>query len=591
MHLKGEQMMTDTWWRVPVINRRAWTWEDAHRKRRLGEWWQHAVIYQIFPWTFQDSDGNGIGDLEGIIDRFQYIRSLGVEAIWLTPIYPSKHEDAGYAVTYFDDIDPIFGDLDIFRRLLTVAHDFGLKVIIDQVWNHTADTHPWFEQSASSRDNPKADWYVWADAKNGGPPNNWLSAFTGNSAWHWHETRGQYYLGNFMPSQPQLNWYNDAVIDAVLTKARFWLEMGVDGFRIDAVNFFTHDATLQDNPLRTERDGLPDGIAPDNPMARQLFTNSFSREETLGKLHKIRALMDRYPHTVTLGEVTLCEDSIDLAGQYTHGDDRLHLAYNSALLQDEPLSAAMMANVMARVQKHFPTGGQCWMVGNHDYRRLRNRWSGHDSNGNPYGLPFFRMVAAMLVALPGALILYQGDELGLPEARIPEDIAEEQLQDPFGKALYPKLPGRDGSRTPVPWHHDRKNMGFSKAEAPWLPIPESHRDLAVDLQNRDPESLLNTWRCLLQWRVAQPALISGDFAALGVHDAVFGFCRQYAEQTLYCLFNISDTAQTYDIPTPETNQHLHTLLFNQEGHCMNETGTVTLNPYAAVFISYTKEQL
>ncbi len=583
-------IMTEKWWRVPVLNRRAWTWEDAHRNRRQGEWWRHAIIYQVFPWTFQDSNNDGVGDLEGIIDRLDYIRSLGVEAIWLTPIYPCKHLDAGYAVTCFESIDPLFGDFDVFKRLLNIAHDFGLKIIIDQVWNHTADTHPWFQESASSRDNPKADWYVWADAKeDGGPPNNWLSAFTGVSAWHWHEGRGQYYLANFMPSQPELNWYNEEMIESILQEARFWLDLGVDGFRVDAVNFFAHDPTLRDNPLRTERDGLPDGIAPDNPLARQMFTNSFCRDETLHKLQRIRCLMDEYPHTVTLGEVTLCEDSVDLSGQYVQGSERLHLAYNSALLLEEPLTASMMANVMSRVQKHFPGGGQCWMVGNHDYQRLRNRWTGCDANGEPYGLPFYRMVAAMLVALPGALILYQGDELGLPEARIPEDISPERMQDPYGKAQYPQLPGRDGSRTPMPWDHTRENLGFSNADTTWLPIPESHHSLAVDLQNRDPDSLLNTWRCLLQWRVAQPALISGDYRALGAHDQVFGFCRQYAEQTLYCLFNLSNETQSFPIEPASENQDIHTLLFNQDKLRMDSDGMVTLEPYAAVYVSYTEQ--
>jgi alpha-glucosidase len=347
----------DCWWRVPVINRRAWAWEDANHTRHRGQWWQHAVIYQIFPWSFKDTTGNGLGDIRGIINQLDYVCSLGVDAIWLNPIYPSKRHDAGYAVKQLDDIDPLLGDLETFKDLLAIAHSFGLKILIDQVWNHTANTHPWFVESASSRDNPKADWYVWADGTAAGnPPNNWLSAFTGESAWCWHEPRQQYYLANFMPSQPELNWYNDTVVETVLDKARFWLELGVDGFRVDAVNFFVHDPQLQDNPIRTEADGLPDGIAPDNPMAQQLFTNSFCREETLKKLSRIRYLLDEYPHTVSLGEVTLCEDSILLSSQYVAGPDRLHLAYNSALLDDAPLSAAMMNEIMHRVQTHFPEG-------------------------------------------------------------------------------------------------------------------------------------------------------------------------------------------------------------------------------------------
>lgn len=560
---------TSCWWRTPVINRRAWQWEDAHHRRHLGQWWQHAVIYQVFPWSFQDSSGNGLGDLQGILDRLSYIRALGVDAIWLTPIYPSKHEDAGYAVTQLDEIDPWLGDLEQFKALLAVAHDCGLKLLLDQVWNHTADGHPWFIESAGDRENPRADWYVWADADlQGGPPNNWLSAFTGGSAWHWHPSRQQYYLANFLPSQPELNWHCPAVVDALLTKARFWLDLGVDGFRVDAVNFFTHDPDLSDNPQRHAGDPLPDGIDPSNPMAQQRFINSFCRPTTLTKLSQIRSLLDQYPQVVSLGEVTLCEDSIALSGQYVTASEaaapRLHLAYNSALLQDQPLSTTMLRDIMAKTQQHFPGGGQCWMVGNHDYQRLRSRWTGKDAAGNPYPDDFYRMIAALLIALPGALCLYQGDELGLPLGEIPEDIAPAQIQDPFGKEMYPQLPGRDGSRTPMPWQQDAPNQGFTTASQPWLPIPESHRGLSVDQQNRDPNSLLNTWRRLLQWRKAQPALIAGGYEPLAAHDAVFAFRRHYAEQRLFCLFNLSGQEQEFALPRPPNRGEIHLLAINQQ---------------------------
>ena len=571
-----------TWWRVPVFNRRAWTWENKHVK---GEWWQHAVFYQIFPLSFYDSGGDGIGDLDGIIQKLDYIRSLGVEALWLNPIYPSSHEDAGYDVVDLEHIDPLFGDLDIFKNLLAISHDLGLKVIIDQVWSHTSSSHKWFKESASNRHNAKASWYVWADPnENGKPPNNWLSAFTGESAWCWHDKRQQFYLANFMPSQPDLNWHNQDVIDAVLKRARSWLDLGIDGFRIDAVNFFVHDASLRDNPPRQDKDNIPDGIAPNHPMVQQKFTNSFCREETLDKLQYVRALMNDYPHTVTLGEVTLCEDSIALSGRHVGGEDRLHLAYNSALLEDEALSASMLRNIMIRTQEHFPTGGQCWIFGNHDYERLRSRWTGKDKNGKPYPLEFYKMVAALVIALPGALCLYQGDELGLPLARVPEDIPPEKLQDPFGKKLYPKLVGRDPSRTPMPWLSKEKNCGFTDSDNPWLPIPESHYALTVDIQNKDPQSLLNTWRKLLQWRAAQPALIAGDYKLLEEHEHVFAFKRNYAEQRLYCLFNISDNIQFYAIDNDLPFFEAGLFAINQEKLQTNET-RLKLEPYSAIFLS------
>jgi len=576
---------SEYWWRQAAINRRAWTWEDAHTMQRQGEWWQHAVIYQIFPWSFMDSDANGIGDLPGILSKLDYVKSLGVDAVWLTPIYPSEHDDAGYDVKKLDAIDPLFGTMADFENLLTVAHDFELKVLIDQVWNHTSNEHPWFRESSASQDNPKADWYVWADpAPEGGPPNNWLSAFTGDTAWCWHKQRRQYYLANFLPGQPELNWHNEAVVEALLERAKFWLDKGVDGFRIDAVNFFYHDPDLEDNPKRIPEHGLPDGIDPNNPMASQHFSRSFCRPETLHKLKRIRQLVDQYPHVVTLGEVTLCEDSIDLSGQYVEGSDRLHLAYNSALLQDEPITTKLLRQVTKRISYHFPEGGQCWMVGNHDYQRLRSRWTGKDVTGEPYPKPFYHMIAGLLVALPGAVCLYQGDELGLPEARIPEDIPPEQLKDPFGKALYPKLPGRDVSRTPMPWCADAPNAGFTTAAKSWLPVPQAHHDLAIDRQNADPKSLLNTWRRLLHWRQKQPALIAGDFQTYRSDDRIFAFIRRYAEQSLLCLFNLSPHTTPFSLPELLDKSNVQTLLVNQSEITLKGEELIC-SPYAAVFLS------
>lgn len=554
------------------------------------DWWQHAVIYQILPWSFLDTTKTGIGDLQGIIQKLDYVQSLGVDAIWLTPIYESPMEDMGYDITDMLDIDPLFGEMRDFEKLVDIAHGYGLKVLIDQVWNHTSDQHPWFVESRKSRDNAKADWYVWADPKeDGSPPNNWLSAFMGRSAWHWDTRRQQYFLANFLPSQPELNWYNEAVVQAVLSLARFWLDKGVDGFRIDAVNFFLHDAQMRNNPVREASMSLPDGIASDNPMVKQLFTNSFCRPETFEKLQPIRTLLDRYPQVVSLGEVTLCEDSIELSGQYVADRDRLHLAYNSALLQDQPLTAELLKTVMVRIQTHFPQGGQCWMVGNHDYGRLRSRWTNMDREGQPYPDKFYHMIAALLLSLPGALCLYQGDELGLSEAKIPKDIPINKIRDAFGKALYPVIPGRDGSRTPMPWQANMPHCGFTQAEEPWLPIPRKHRRLAVDVQTIDPNSLLNTWRKLLHWRKLQPALLSGDFQLLETDEPVFAFIRTAAAQKMLCLFNtgryrIPFSFQSYGIPLAQLQPILGLGYQIWEHH--NET--VVLPPYSGLFANFSQ---
>jgi alpha-glucosidase len=540
-----------------------------------GEWWQHAVIYQISPQSFKDSDDNGAGDIDGIIEKLDYIVSLGVDAIWLCPVYESPMEDFGYDITDMRDIDPLFGSINDFKRMLDIAHSLGLKVIIDQVWSHTSDQHPWFLESRQNRQNPKADWYIWADPKpDGSPPNNWLSAFMGHSAWQWGPEREQFYMYNFLASQPDLNWHNPKVVEAILERAQFWLDLGVDGFRIDAPNFFMHDVKLRDNPPRPKDAPRPDGVAPDNPIVKQLFKYNFCRPETIEALRPIRELMDRYPGTMTIGEVTFCEDSIALASEYV-GPNRLHSAYHSGLLADEPMSASFMKNMMAKVKQHFTQGGDCWMVGNHDYGRLKSRWTKQDENGNPYPEQFYRMMVPLLLCLPGAFCLYQGDELGLSEARIPEDIPVDYIKDPFGQALYPAIKGRDGSRTPMPWHCNEPHAGFTTADYPWLPIPESHYERAVNLQTHSPKSLLNMWRRVLHWRKKQPAIEAGDFKVLETKDPIFAFVRHYAEQCLLCVFNISDTVVRYDLSPYDDFDEIEGLGFSYHLHPQDQTVEIT----------------
>ncbi|MGJ3254431.1 MAG: alpha-glucosidase family protein [Elainellaceae cyanobacterium] len=522
------------------------------------EWWHNAVIYQISPWSFRDTTENGKGDLEGIIEALDYVAALGIDAIWLTPIFQSPMNDLAYDITDMRKIDPMFGTLQDFARLLNIAHALDMKVMIDQVWNHTSDQHPWFQESRSSRDNPKADWYVWADPKeDGSPPNNWLSAFMGESAWQWAPERQQFYFYNFLPSQPDLNWHNPDVVQAIIQRATFWLELGVDGFRLDAPNFLLHDPQLRDNPTRPDDAPLPDGVAPDNPIVRQLFKYNFCRPEILDALKPIRDLVDQYPGVATLAEVTFCEDSIQLSSEYV-GPGKAHLAYNSALLVDEPISPTLMRNTLTKVLQYFPDGGNCWIVGNHDYGRFKSCWTGADATGKPYPEEFYHLAAAMLLSLPGAFCLYQGDELGLPEASIPEDIPPEEIKDPFGKALYPDVPGRDGSRTPMPWKAHVAHAGFTMAQWSWLPIPDSHIELAVDKQHPDPNSLLNTWRRLIHWRKHQPALVEGrhDCDVLDTDDPVFGFIRRSKHQQLLCLFNFSDAPIRYDLPTDSNCQQV-----------------------------------
>lgn len=525
-----------TWWRKLVLDR-----QDPGQNRGLGSapWWKNAVIYQIGAWSFQDSDGDGKGDLGGVIQRLDYLSSLGADAIWLTPVYQSPMDDYGYDITDWFDIGAPFGTMEQFDRLLALVHQRGMKLILDAVWNHTSDQHPWFQDSRRDRDGRHADWYVWADPRpDGGPPNNWRSAFNGDSGWKYVEARKQYYFFHFLDSQPDLNWHNPEVREMALRCARFWLERGVDGMRLDAVNFFCHDPELRDDPVREPGGRPPDGIDPRNPAARNCFVNSFCRTETLEHLRAFRELSDEYPGTMLLGEVTLCEDTLEHASLYVKGDKRLHLAYHSALHFFEPLTATRMRDLLRSALSHYGEDGICWIVGNHDYGRTRSYWGGRED-----GLPddFYKMIAAMLVTLPGALCLWQGDELGLPEARIPGDISKSQIKDPFGRLLYPDVKGRDGSRTPMPWNHDAHLCGFSSADAAWLPIPESHKARAVDLQSADPASLLNRWREILHWRTRQPALLAGlaSLVDVGAPD-VLAILREESTQRLLCLFNIQD---------------------------------------------------
>ncbi|MGG6239228.1 alpha-glucosidase family protein [Nodosilinea sp. AN01ver1] len=569
-----------TWWRVPVINRRDWQWEDANHATKDDEWWQNAVIYQISPWSFLDTDGDGKGDLNGIVERLDYLASLGVDALWLTPIYESPMQDLGYDITDMRKIGEPFGTMADFQRLLEVAHAMKLKVIVDQVWNHTSDQHPWFQESRSSRDNAKADWYVWADPKpDGSPPNNWLSSFTGGCAWKWNEQRQQYYLFSFLESQPDLNWHSDEVLAAILERARFWLDLGVDGLRVDAVNYFLHDEQLRDNPPRPDDAHLPDGVPKDNPLNSQILKYSFNRPETLERIKPIRQLVDQYPGVVTLGEVTLCEDSIALASQYTAGTERLHLAYQSGLLVEKPMTAALMRDILQKVVDGFADGGTCWIVGNHDYGRLRCRWTEKDIHGNPYPEAFYHLMAALLLSLPGAFCLWQGDELGLPVAEIPGDIAPEQIRDPFGKTLYPDVVGRDGSRTPMPWTSASPGGGFTTAKEPWLPIPEAHLARSVAAQHRDARSLLNTWRRLLHWRKNQPALAAGHLEGLEAKGTVLAFRRYYGEQHLLCVFNLGDEPAHYDLAGYEHCEAVSQLEFDVS----LDGNQVLLPPYGVFF--------
>ncbi|WP_310057629.1 alpha-glucosidase family protein [Lysobacter niastensis] len=491
----------------------------------MARWWRGAVIYQIYPRSFLDTNGDGVGDLPGIIARLDYVASLGVDAIWISPFFKSPMADFGYDIADYRDVDPLFGTLDDFDRLLAKAHSLGIRVMIDQVLSHTSIEHAWFKESRESRDNAKADWYVWADAREDGtPPNNWLSIF-GGVAWQWEPRRRQYFLHNFLASQPDLNFHNPAVREATLDNVKFWLDRGVDGLRLDAINFCFHDAQLRDNPpkpaeLRTGR-----GFSPDNPYAFQYHHHNNTQPENLTFLEDLRALLDRYPDATTLGEIS-SEDSLATMAEYVN-DQRLHMGYSFELLTDDR-SAAYIRGTVEKLEAKMTAGWPCWAISNHDVQRAVTRWG-----GGAHSDDLAKQLVALVCSLRGSVCLYQGEELGLPEAEVPF----ESLQDPYGIAFWPNFKGRDGCRTPMPWNGDAQS-GFSTG-APWLPVAQAHSERSVHEQEAQPDSVLNGVRHLLRWRKTHPALVLGDIRFLDAPEPVLAFVRSHDEEKLLAVYNLS----------------------------------------------------
>ncbi|MCC4594704.1 alpha-glucosidase family protein [Xanthomonas campestris pv. phormiicola] len=500
-------------------------------------WWRGAVIYQIYPRSFLDANGDGIGDLPGIVQKLDYIAALGVDAIWISPFFKSPMADFGYDIADYREVDPLFGTMDDFDRLLAKAHALGLKVMIDQVLSHTSVEHAWFKESRRSRDNPKADWYVWADAREDGtPPNNWMSIF-GGVAWQWEPRRGQYYLHNFLSSQPDLNFHNPEVQQATLDNVAFWLARGVDGFRLDAINFCFHDPLLRDNPPKPLEKRVGRGFSPDNPYAFQYHYYNNTQAENLPFLRKLRSLLDRYPGTVSLGEIS-SEDSLATTAEYTRAG-HLHMGYSFELLTDD-FSAAYIRETVSRLEVVMTEGWPCWAISNHDVQRAVTRWGGGAETP-----AFAPLLTAMLCSLRGSVCIYQGEELGLGEAEVPF----EALQDPYGIAFWPSFKGRDGCRTPMPWDGGEQ-AGFSSA-TPWLPVAPAHRAQSVAAQLADPHSVLIAFQQFQAWRKQHVALREGDIVFVETAEPVLMFQRRHAQQTLLLAFNLS--AQAVEVSLPEGN--------------------------------------
>ncbi|RPE66447.1 alpha-glucosidase [Pacificibacter maritimus] len=498
----------------------------------MREWWRDAVIYQIYPRSFQDDNGDGIGDLKGITRRLDYVASLGVDAIWLSPFFTSPDKDMGYDVSDYTSVNAIFGTIDDFDALMAKAHDLGLKVIIDQVLSHTSDQHPWFIESRKDKTNPKADWYVWADPqKDGTPPTNWPSVF-GGSAWMFDARRRQYYLHNFLVSQPDLNFHNPEVIDALVDAMRFWLERGVDGFRLDTVNYYVHDKKLRDNPASNWDE------FPGNPYEAQTHLFSKTQPENIAILKRIRALMNDFEDRMLIGEVG--EDGlrqVEVMGQYTSGGDKLHMAYSFAMLSHDH-SPDHFRNCISEFLNKAPDGWPCWSFSNHDVQRHVTRWATTPALQNTVA----RQAINMLVSFPGALGIYQGEELG----QIETDIEFHELRDLGYIDFWPDNKGRDGCRTPMVWDANQTHAGFSTGE-PWLPVKAPQIARSVSEQEGKSDTVLQAYRAALTFRKDRNELRYGETSFPKLPDPLLAVARRFEGKTLTGVFNLSDTEQAVDL--------------------------------------------
>jgi alpha-glucosidase len=520
-------------------------------------WWRGAVIYQIYPRSFQDSTGNGVGDLAGITERLEHVASLGVDAIWLSPFYRSPMKDFGYDVSDYCDVDPIFGTMGDFDRLLERAHSLGLKVLVDQVYSHTSDEHLWFLESRHNRTNAKADWYVWADAKaDGTPPTNWQSMF-GGPAWKWDPQRAQYYMHNFLSCQPQLNLHNPEVQEALIGVARFWLDKGVDGFRMDALNFAMHDPELRDNP--------PAALFHKQmvrPFDYQHHTYSQYHKYTPRFLEKLRKVTDEYDSIFTLAEV--CADDGNVAiKRFIKGTTRMNSAYGFDFLYADKLTPQLVMEVMSHWPDEPGMGWPSWAFENHDAPRAVSRWCEPGDRDR-----YAKIMLALLISLRGTVIVYQGEELGLEQ----DDIPFELLKDPEAINNWPRTLSRDGARTPMPWDRTLQ-AGFTTSDPPGLPISDANRWRAVELQENDPASTLNIARHVLAMRRGHSALRLGGIENVQVENDLLVFDRVSAEERIRCLFNLGD----YEVPFSDTSENTEVIL------TVNGASREQLPAYSAIF--------
>jgi alpha-glucosidase len=489
-------------------------------------WWQKGVIYQIYPRSFMDSNGDGVGDLPGILSRLDYLEWLGVDAIWLSPIYPSPMADFGYDVADYTGIEPLFGTMADFDRLLADVHQRGMKLLLDLVPNHTSDHHAWFLESRSSRDNPKRNWYIWRDpAPGGGPPNNWLSVF-GGSAWQWDEQTQQYYLHSFAVEQPELNWRNPEVEAAVFDAIRFWLDKGVDGFRVDVIYYMIKDELFRDNPPN------PDFKPGQDPYQSQLQIYTYNRPEVHDIVRRMRKLFDTYEDRVLIGEIYLPYSELML--YYGKNNDEAHLPFNFQLIllpwKAEVIRAAVSAYEAALPMAGWPN----WVLGNHDNHRIASR----------VGREQARVANMLLLTLRGTPTCYYGDELAVVDVEVPPEMVRDVQE--LGKPGFGL--GRDPERTPMQWDSS-PNAGFTDG-TPWLPMSPDYKNYNVAAERDDPASMLSLCRQLLALRRESPALSVGNYIDVPSDGPdTFSFMREHGDERLLVVLNFSHEPRDFRMPS------------------------------------------
>jgi alpha-glucosidase len=535
------------------------------------QWWQHAVFYEIYPRSFADSNNNGVGDLNGIDSKLDYLKELGVDAIWLTPFFPSPQVDFGYDVSDYDDIDPMYGTLKDFDHLSADAKKHDIRVILDLVVNHTSDQHPWFKESRSSRTNPKRDWYIWRDGKGPGvPPNNWQSTF-GLSAWTLDPKTNQYYYHYFYPEQPDLNWRNPAVEKAMLEVTRFWYKRGVAGFRLDAVDTLFEDPALKDNPVIPGKDKFG------RPAMKEIYNKKLP--EVHDVMRKLRSTADEYG-AVLIGE-TWTSNVAELKDYYGANNDELQMPMDLMMTNFKGLSADQYREHIAAVNAagHWPV----YVITNHDIVRSYTRY-GDETHSDDIA----KMMAALYLTLRGSAIMYYGEEIGM-QNNDPKN--KEDVQDPIGKLSWPQDKGRDGERTPMQWT-EGTNAGFSAAK-PWLPVPASAATHNVSSEMKDPNSILSFYRKLLAMRHKEPALLDGDYLALNESDPkVLAYARRYKDEAIVVVLNMSASNQKVKVdlaPVGIASPKYTVLLTSFDQSIAAEaTGTLELPAYSAFIARISK---